>query len=118
MLGLRARNALVVAEIALSMILLIGTALLMRSLARFSHVNPGFDPSNLLTLRISLPLVRYDTNQKQAAFFDELIRRVQSVAGVRNVAAGIRPRPCASDKPLQCTRALAYRGQPMYTCTR
>ena len=58
------------------MVLLIGAALLMQSLARLYRVNPGFNPSHLLTLHISLPPSRYDTARKQAAFFDELARRV------------------------------------------
>ncbi len=87
-LGLSSRSALVVAQIALSMILLIGAALLMQSLGRLYGVNPGFNPSNLLTLHISLPQ-SYDTGQKQAAFFDQLARRVQSVPGVRGAAASL-----------------------------
>ena len=88
-LGLSARGALVIAQVALSVVLLIGGALLMRSLGRLSHVDPGFNSSHLLTLRISLPPLRYDTNRKQAAFFDEFVRRVESVPGVRNAAAAM-----------------------------
>src|SRR5207244_13659838 len=54
-LGLSARGALVIGQVALSMVLLIGAALLMQSLARLYRVNPGFNPSHLLTLHISLP---------------------------------------------------------------
>ncbi len=86
-LGLSARGVLVIGQVALSMVLLIGAALLMQSLARMDGVNPGFNPSHLLTMRISLPPSRYDTGQKQAAFFDELARRVQALPGVRNAAA-------------------------------
>jgi len=86
-LGISARGALVVGQVALSMVLLIGAALLMQSLARLYGVSPGFNPSHLLALRISLPPSRYDTGQKQAAFFDELARRVQVLPGVRSAAA-------------------------------
>jgi predicted permease len=86
-LGLSARGALVIGQVALSMVLLIGAALLMESLARLNRVNPGFNPEHLLTLHISLSPSRYDTGQKQAAFFDELARRVQSMAGIRSAAA-------------------------------
>lgn len=86
-LGLSAQGAMVITQVALSMVLLIGAALLMQSLARLYSVNPGFNPSHLLTMRISLPPLRYDTGQKQAAFFDQLARRVQSLPGVRNAAA-------------------------------
>ena len=86
-LGISARGALVVGQVALSMVLLIGAALLMQSLARLYGVSPGFNPSHLLALRISLPPSRYDTGLKQAAFFDELARRVQVLPGVRSAAA-------------------------------
>jgi putative ABC transport system permease protein len=86
-LGLNPRGALVIAQVTLTMVLLIGAALLMQSLARLDGVNPGFNSSHLLTLHISLPYSRYDTNQKQAAFFDELTRRVELLPGVRGAAA-------------------------------
>ena len=86
-LGLSARGALVIGQVALSMVLLIGATLLLQSLARMYRVNPGFNPSHLLTLHISLPPLRYDTDQKRAAFFDELVRRVQSLPGVRSATA-------------------------------
>lgn len=88
-LGLSARGALVMGQVALCVVLLIGAALLMQSLARLSNVDPGFNPSHLLTLRISLPPARYDTNQKQAAFFNELVRRTELLPGVRNAAAAL-----------------------------
>ena len=86
-MGLSARGALVIGQVALSMVLLIGAALLIESLVRLYGVNPGFNPSHLLTMQISLPPLRYDTGQKQAAFFDELALRVQALPGVRSAAA-------------------------------
>jgi putative ABC transport system permease protein len=86
-LGLSVRGMLVIGQVALSMVLLIGAALLMQSLVRLYGVSPGFNPSHLLTLHISLPPSRYDTGRKQAEFFDELARRVQSMPGVRSAAA-------------------------------
>ncbi len=85
--GLTPRGLLVAGQVALSMVLLIGATLLMKSLARLQRVDPGFQPSNLLTMQISLPPSRYDTDWKKAAFFDELARRVQSLPGVRCAAA-------------------------------
>jgi predicted permease len=82
-----ARGLLVVGQVALSMVLLIGATLLMESLAHLNRVDPGFNPANLLTMRISLSPTRYDTDQKRAAFFDELVRRVESLPGVRGAAA-------------------------------
>ena len=85
-LGLGMRGALVVGQLALSIVLLIGATLLMESVAHLRHVDPGFEPANLLTMQIPLSPSRYDTDQKKAAFFDELVRRVESVPGVRNAA--------------------------------
>jgi len=85
--GLTPRGLLVAGQIALSMVLLIGATLLMKSLARLERVDPGFQPSNLLTMQISLPPSRYDTGWKKAAFFNDLARRVQSLPGVRSAAA-------------------------------
>jgi putative ABC transport system permease protein len=86
-LGFSARGVLVTAQVALSMVLLIGAALLMQSLARLNGVNPGFNTSHLLTMRISLPPTRYAAPQKQAAYFDDLARRLQSLPGIRSAAA-------------------------------
>jgi predicted permease len=86
-LGIGARGALVICQVALSMVLLIGAGLLMQSLIRLYRVNPGFNTSHLLTLRISLSPSRYDTGQKQARFFDELVQRVELLPGIRSAAA-------------------------------
>jgi putative ABC transport system permease protein len=83
-LWLSARGALVVVQVALSIVLLIGAALLMESLAHVYRVDLGFRPANLLTMQISLPPSRYGTDQKKAAFYDELVRRVESLPGVRS----------------------------------
>ena len=81
--GLSARGLLVVSQVALSIVLLIGAGLLIQSFARLHSVDPGFRPANLLTMKIALPLARYDTEQKRAAFFEGLMRRVESAPGVR-----------------------------------
>ena len=80
------KGALVIGQVALSMVLLTAAGLLVRSFARLLTVSPGFDPENVLTMNISLPTVKYSDAQKQIAFFDELLRRVSSLPGVR--AAG------------------------------
>ncbi len=80
------RGLLVVGQIALSVVLLIGAALLMESFARLHSVDPGFPTANLLTLKIALPPARYDTDQKKAAFFEQLLPRVQASPGVRAAA--------------------------------
>jgi len=88
-LGFSARGLLVVGQVALSMVLLIGATLLMESLAHLNRVNPGFNPANLLTMRITLSPTRYDTDQKKSAFFGDLLSRVETLPGVRGAAASI-----------------------------
>ena len=82
--SLNARNALVAGQVALSIVLLSGTALLIRSLVRLSEVDPGFDFANLLTFRVSLSPARYSKPELQTAFYDEVLRRIDSVPGVRS----------------------------------
>jgi predicted permease len=88
-LGLNTRGALVVGQVALSMVLLIGATLLIETLDHLRHIKPGFEPANLLTMRIALSPTRYDTDQKKAAFFDELVQHVESLPGVRGAAVAL-----------------------------
>ena len=83
------RGLLVVGQIALSMVLLIGAALLIESVMRLRTVDLGFNPANLLTIRISLPISRYDTDEKKARFFQELIHQVGATPGVRSATAAM-----------------------------
>ena len=78
----RLRNALVIAEVALALVLLTGAGLLLKSFVRLQNVNPGFNPNNVLTAEISLPALRYPDNQSQVNFFSELDRRVAALPGV------------------------------------
>ena len=80
------RGLLVVAQVSLSIVLLIGASLLIESLVRLHSVDPGFQPAGLLTMHISLPRARYDP-AKQRAFWQELLRRVTALPGVRGAAA-------------------------------
>ncbi|HZD93527.1 MAG TPA: ABC transporter permease, partial [Candidatus Sulfotelmatobacter sp.] len=80
------RGLLVVGQVALSLMLLIGAGLLVRSFSRLLRVDPGFDPQNVLTMNVSLPTVKYAGAQKQISFFDDLLRRVSATPGVRQVA--------------------------------
>ena len=81
-----ARSLLVVSQVALSMILLVGAGLLMRSFANLQHVPLGFNPHNVLLLDITLPASRYSTPQKQEAFFESILEQLTPLAGVRSVA--------------------------------
>jgi predicted permease len=80
------RGLLVVAQVALSMVLLIGAALSMESLAHLYNVDLGFEPAHLLTMQIALPESRYDSDPKKVAFYNELLRRIESLPGVRGAA--------------------------------
>jgi putative ABC transport system permease protein len=85
-LHMRVNNLLVMGQIALSLVLLIGAALLLRSYERLLSVDPGFDANNVLTMNLSLPTVKYAQPAQQIQFFDEVLRRVAEVPGVRSAA--------------------------------
>lgn len=82
----RAKSLLVVSQVALSVVLLICATLLLRSFVRLLRVDPGFDAHNVLTMDISLPTVKYAKAEQQIAFFDNILRRVSTVPGVRSAA--------------------------------
>jgi predicted permease len=83
----RLRRALVIAEIAMSLTLLIGSGLLLRSFSQLLANSPGFDPAGVLAARIQLPAARYPTPTAIVAFYDRLLARVQALPGI--VAAGV-----------------------------
>jgi predicted permease len=89
MMRFGSRGLLVVGQVALSIVLLIGATLLIESLARVYRVDPGFQTSNLLTMNIALSPTRYDTDEKKAAFYKELVDRAQSLPGVRSAAVAL-----------------------------
>jgi len=88
-LGIQPRALLVAGQVALSIVLLIGAGLLMRSVARLRSVDPGFQPSGMLTLKIALPAARYDTPLKKTAFLDALLQRVGAIPGVRGAVSAM-----------------------------
>ncbi len=81
------RKILITAEVALSLVLLIGAGLLIRSYARISNANPGFDPHNVLSLRVSLPGFRYKTPEMVSSFYQQLNERVRALPGVEYVGS-------------------------------
>ena len=85
-MGLGPLGLLVVGQISLSVVLVIGATLLIESLAHLDRIDPGFQPSGLLTMKVALSPTRYDTEQKRAAFYEELVERARSVPGVRSAA--------------------------------
>jgi predicted permease len=81
----RVRNALVVAEVALTLVLMVGAGLLTQSLVRLLRVDPGFRPEQLLTGAVLLPPMSYPDSVKIAPFYRELVARVEALPGVRAV---------------------------------
>jgi len=88
------RSALVVLETTLALVLLVGSALLLKSFVRLQSVDLGFQSRNILTGEISLPRSKYSTDQQQMQFFEQVLERLQSVKGVREAAL-------ASGNPMQ-----------------
>jgi predicted permease len=84
--GRRVRNIFVVAEIALSLMLLVGAGVLLRSFSRLQSVDAGFNTKNLLTMRLSLPREQYQRDGV-GMFFEEVSRRLATVPGVRSAGA-------------------------------
>jgi len=82
-----ARGALVVAEVALTLVLLIGAGLLIRSLWRTLQINPGFNPAGLMTMQVSLPASEYSDSARRIAFYRQLFERLKTAPGV--AAAGM-----------------------------
>ena len=106
--GNRTRAALVVCEVALSLVLLAGAGLMIRSLWNLRGANPGFDSSNLLTMAVPMPDNRYKTPEENLNFWNQALDRVRALPGVE--AAGT-----ADDLPLQggSHQPIAIEGRPV-----
>ncbi|HEY2796545.1 MAG TPA: ABC transporter permease, partial [Thermoanaerobaculia bacterium] len=105
------RNGLVVAEVALALMLMVGAALLVRSLAKLRGVDPGFEPKNVLLGQVSLPDARYANPEARTAFYERLLERIRALPGV--TAAG-----AMSTVPLTdggSTQPVAIEGAPAAT---
>ncbi|HYY35502.1 MAG TPA: ABC transporter permease [Candidatus Binatia bacterium] len=79
-------NILIVAEIAVAMTLLVGGGLIVRSFNRLQHVDLGFRPDHLLTLKMILPESKYSEHRQRVAFVDQVVERVRNLPGV--ISAG------------------------------
>jgi putative ABC transport system permease protein len=121
--GKRLRSVLVTAEVAISLVLLIGAGLLINSFLRLRNVDPGFRVNNLLTMKIVLSERKYEEAARRSAFYTELVQRVEALAGVKSAAVttnlplfssgnaiviGIegRPTPPPGQEPIIVTRVI------------
>ncbi|HMZ18054.1 MAG TPA: ABC transporter permease, partial [Blastocatellia bacterium] len=104
----RVRGLLVVAEMALTLVLLVGAGLLLRSFLHLQEVNPGFNPKGLLTAQVSLPQARYGEEQKIIAFHRELMTRAKSLPGVQSVGISMSLPP----NLLEISNPFAVEGRP------
>ncbi len=86
----RLRNALVVAEIALALVLVAGAGLLVRTFVHLVNIDLGIDPANVVTMGISLPAYKYGSEGKQAIFYRELLQKLASAPGIKS--AGVEGR--------------------------
>jgi predicted permease len=91
----RLHNSLVVAQTAISMVLLIGAGLLMRSFVRILNVNPGFDPRHVVTSRVAVPFDEAKHNQRYL-FYQQMLGRISALPGVQAASAGW-PLPMSSN---------------------
>jgi putative ABC transport system permease protein len=103
----RARSILVAAQIALSMVLLIGSGLLIRSFMRLRTVAPGFDATNTLTAQTFLPPASYPQPADRIAFYQNALQHLQAIPGVESAAI-------STALPITSTRAapIRFEGQP------
>jgi putative ABC transport system permease protein len=85
--GSRTRDVLVISEVALSLMLLIGAGLLIRSLSMLHRVNPGFEADHVVTMEISVPIGKFTEAAQQIGYFDRVLDRIRTLPGVQ--AAGL-----------------------------
>jgi predicted permease len=83
----RLRSAFVVAEVALSIVLLVGAGMAMRSLFALQDVDLGFNPTNIMTARVALPPGRYDKAEQKRIFFQQVLTRIAALPGVKAATA-------------------------------
>ena len=83
----RIGGALVVIEVALAVVLLVGSGLMLKSFVQLIRVDPGFDPHKVLRLDLSLPGLRYKEPRQQISFYEDLMKRLRSLPGVESVGA-------------------------------
>ncbi len=104
----RLRHVAVIAQIALAVVLLVGAGLMLRSFAAMRGVDPGFEASNVLTMRMQLPRAKYPDDRARTALFRELTGRLNTLPGVQTVGA-VSYLPMAG---LGAATGFAIEGQP------
>jgi putative ABC transport system permease protein len=106
-LGVGTRRLLIVSEVALSLLLLMGASVMVQSLLALRRVDPGFDPTNVLTMRVRLVAARYPTPGQRSAFFDAALQGIRALPGVE-AAGSIDDLPFAAGS----SQSLAPEGYP------
>jgi len=107
----RVHNALVVVEVALTLVLLTGAGLLIKSFINLQRVDPGFNPQNVLTMRLSLPAYKYPGDETFKSFTTQLLQRVKHLPGVQS--AGLTTAlPLSS---VEAASSFTVEGQPLPT---
>ncbi len=86
-IGLRTRRLLVVGEVALSVVLLMGAAVMVRSLIAIRTIDAGFEPEGVLTMAVNLPETRYRTDAQRSQFFADALARMRALPGVTAAAS-------------------------------
>ncbi len=91
---MQVRRLLVISEVALAVVLAVGSGLMLRSFGQLLNVDPGFNPDKLLTFQLFLPAANYTDANAQIQFYDRLLPKLQALPGVTSVAAmrGMPPR--------------------------
>jgi predicted permease len=106
--GQRLRSGLLVAEVSLSLVLLIAASLLLTSFARLQRVEPGFEPEGIFTAQLVLPPQRYD-RPKLVAFYESLYQRLSTMPGITSAAMGDRVPLTGGNTPAP----IAVSGRPL-----
>jgi len=107
--GSHARSLLVVAEIAMSLVLLVGAGLMIQSFLRLRQVNIGLNPTNVLTATLVAPRAKYKEDSQRAALVKQIVERVRSLPGVESASA-TATLPLAGNN---WTRGLTVEGYPV-----
>jgi putative ABC transport system permease protein len=106
----RARGGLIVAEVALSLVLVVGAGLMIKSLVRLQQVDPGIRVERLLSAMITVPSAKYESEGERSAFYQELIRRLSELPDVE--AIGLTSALPVGGGGLYLGRAFLSEGQP------